>query len=81
MNTLKIRKLAFVMLAALSLASCSNEEDNEDKVEQVTIYVSEETGLRAHFVYDSVCPQFLHDILFLHIIQVIKVTIMYHIKH
>ncbi|MBQ8702481.1 MAG: DUF4377 domain-containing protein [Prevotella sp.] len=42
---MKIWRIAFMMLAAFSLASCSSEEDNEDKVEQVTIYVSEETGV------------------------------------
>ncbi len=30
------------MLAAFSLASCSSDDDNEDKVEQVTLYVSAE---------------------------------------
>jgi len=34
----------FMMLAAFSLASCSSDDDNEDKVEQVTVYVSAETG-------------------------------------
>lgn len=42
MNT--ILRFAFAMLAALSLASCSSDDDNEDKVEQVTVYVSAETG-------------------------------------
>lgn len=45
MNTLKIWRLAFAMLAAFSLASCCSDDDNEDKVEQVTIYVSAETGV------------------------------------
>lgn len=43
MKTMKIWRLAFAMLAAFSLASCSSDDDNEDKVEQVTIYVSAET--------------------------------------
>jgi len=43
MNSLKICRLAFAMLAAFSLASCSSDDDNEDKVEQVTVYVSAET--------------------------------------
>jgi len=34
-----------MMLATFSLASCSNDDDNEDKVEQVTVYVSAETGV------------------------------------
>ena len=41
---MKIWRIAFVMLAAFSLASCSNDDDNKDKVEQVTVYVSAETG-------------------------------------
>ena len=45
MKTMKIWRLAFVMLAAFSLASCSSDDDNEDKVEQVTVYVSAETGV------------------------------------
>ena len=44
MKTLKIWRLTFAMLAALSLASCSSDDDNDDKVEQVTLYVSAETG-------------------------------------
>jgi len=39
-----IYAITFVMLAAFSLASCSSDDDNEDKVEQVTLYVSAETG-------------------------------------
>ena len=35
----------FMMLAAFSLASCGSDDDNEDKVEQVTVYVSAETGV------------------------------------
>ena len=37
-------RIAFMMLAAFSLASCSSDDDNKDIVEQVTIYVSAETG-------------------------------------
>ena len=44
MKALKIWRITFAMLAALSLASCSSDDDNEDKVEQVTLYVSAETG-------------------------------------
>ena len=40
-----IYAVAFAMLATFSLASCSSDDDNEDKVEQVTIYVSAETGV------------------------------------
>ena len=45
MKTLKIWRITFVMFAAFSLASCSSDDDNEDKVEQVTVYVSAETGV------------------------------------
>ena len=42
---MKIWRLAFAMLAAFSLASCSRDSNYEDKVEQVTVYVSAETGM------------------------------------
>lgn len=42
---MKIRRLAFVMLAVFSLVSCSSDSDNEDIVEQITVYVSAETGV------------------------------------
>ena len=45
MKRLKIWRLAFAMLAAFSLASCSRDSNYEDKVEQVTVYVSAETGM------------------------------------
>ena len=45
MKTMKIWRLALAMLAAFSLTSCSSDDDNEDKVEQVTVYVSAETGV------------------------------------
>ena len=34
-----------MMLAAFSIASCSNDDENKDRVEQVTVYVSAETGV------------------------------------
>ena len=45
MKTMKLWRIAFVMLTAFSLASCGSNDDNEDKVEQVTVYVSAETGV------------------------------------
>ena len=45
MNTMKIGKIAFALLTAFFIASCGNDDDNEDKVEQVTVYVSAETGV------------------------------------
>ena len=44
MKTLKLWRIAFMMLAAFSLASCSSVDDDKDIVEQVTIFVSAETG-------------------------------------
>ena len=44
-RTSAIYVIAIAMLAAFSLASCSSDDNNEDKVEQVTVYVSAETGL------------------------------------
>ena len=43
MKTMKIWRIMFMMLAAFSLVSCSSDDDNKDKVEQVTLYVSAET--------------------------------------
>ena len=34
-----------LLAALLGLVSCSSDNDYEDKVEQVTVYVSAETGL------------------------------------
>ena len=42
---MKIWRITFVMLAAFSFASCSSDDDNEDKVEQMTLYASAETGV------------------------------------
>jgi len=44
MKTMKLWRIAFMMLAAFSLASCSSDDDDKDIVEQVTIFVSAETG-------------------------------------
>ena len=45
MKMMKLWRNILVMTAAmLSLASCSSDDDNVDKVEQVTVYVSAETG-------------------------------------
>ena len=44
MKTMKLWRIAFVMLAAFSLASCSSDDENKDIVDQVIIYVSAETG-------------------------------------
>jgi len=34
-----------LLVSLFGLVSCNSEDDNEDKVEQVTIYVSSETGV------------------------------------
>ncbi len=52
MKTMKIWRIAFAMLAAFSLTSCSSDDDNEDKVEQVTVYVSSETGVYYDMWFD-----------------------------
>ena len=44
MKTMKIWRIAFMMLAAFSLASCGSDDDDKEIVEQVTIFVSAETG-------------------------------------
>ena len=44
MKTMKLWRIAFMMLTAFSLASCSSDDDDKDIVEQVTIFVSAETG-------------------------------------
>ena len=45
MKTMKLWRIAFMMLAAFSLASCSSDDEDKNIVEQVTIYVSSETGV------------------------------------
>jgi len=45
MKTAKLWRLAFAMLAAFFLASCCSDDDNDGKVERVTVYVSAETGV------------------------------------
>ncbi|MBR1401794.1 MAG: DUF4377 domain-containing protein [Prevotella sp.] len=45
-------KMALVMLAAICLAACSLEDDEpKDKVENVTLYVSAETGTYSPLMY------------------------------
>lgn len=46
MKAIKLWRNIFMMCAVLlSLASCSSDDDDKDIVEQVTIYVSAETGV------------------------------------
>ena len=42
---MKIWRIIFMMLAVFSLVSCSSDSNYEDKVEQITVYVSAETGM------------------------------------
>ena len=44
MKTMKLCRIALMLFASFSLASCSSDDDVTDKVEQVTLYVSAETG-------------------------------------
>ena len=37
MRTMKLWRIAFMMLAAFSLASCSSDDDDKDIVEQVDV--------------------------------------------
>ena len=60
MKKMKTWRLTFAMLAVFSLASCSSDDDNEDKVEQVTVYVSAETGL-FYNVPNSNCSTMFRD--------------------
>ncbi len=52
MNTLKIWRIAFVMLAAFSLASCSSDDDNEDISKDIIMNVSAEPGVM-YDLFDS----------------------------
>ena len=56
MKTLKIWSIVFATLALLSLYSCLTNSDDEDKVEEVMLYVSAETGI----YYDLFDTERLH---------------------
>ena len=46
MKTMKIWRLAFAMLAAFSLASCSSDDDNDkDNTKEIAMSVSAEPGV------------------------------------
>ena len=52
MNTLKIWRIAFVMFAAFSLASCCSDNDNEDISKDIIMNVSAEPGVM-YDLFDS----------------------------
>ena len=41
---MKIARIAFLFIAFLSFAACNSDDDVSDKIEQITLYVSAETG-------------------------------------
>ena len=45
MKTMKIWRLAFAMLAAFSLTSCSSDDDDKDIVKEINMSVSAEPGV------------------------------------
>ena len=52
MKTMKIRRIMFMMLAALSLASCSSDDDNKDITKEIAMSVSAEPGVM-YDLFDS----------------------------
>ena len=52
MKTAKLWRLAFVMLAAFSLASCSSDDDNKDITKEIIMNVSAEPGVM-YGLFDS----------------------------
>jgi len=52
MRTMKIWRLAFAMLAAFSLASCSSDDDDKDIVKEINMSVSAEPGVM-YDLFDS----------------------------
>ena len=52
MTTMKIWRLAFAMLAALSLASCSSDDDDKDITKEIIMNVSAEPGVM-YDLFDS----------------------------
>ena len=52
MKTAKLWRLAFVMLAAFSLASCSSDDDNKDITKEIIMNVSAEPGVM-YDLFDS----------------------------
>ena len=46
MTTMKIWRIAFAMLAAFSLASCSSDDDDKDITKEIIMNVSAEPGVK-----------------------------------
>ena len=52
MKTMKLWRIAFMMLAALSLASCSSDDDDKDITKEIIMNVSAEPGVM-YDLFDS----------------------------
>ena len=52
MKTMKLWRIMFMMLAALSLASCSSDDDNKDITKEIAMSVSAEPGVM-YDLFDS----------------------------
>ena len=52
MTTMKIWRIAFAMLAAFSLASCSSDDDDKDITKEIIMNVSAEPGVM-YDLFDS----------------------------
>ena len=52
MTTMKIWRIAFAMLAAFSLASCSSDDDDKDITKEIIMNVSAEPGIM-YDLFDS----------------------------
>ena len=55
MRTMKIWRIAFAMLAAFSLASCSSDDDDKDITKEIIMNVSAEPGVMYDLIPLSVC--------------------------
>ena len=52
MKTMKLWRIAFAMLAAYSLTSCSSDDDDKDIVKEINMSVSAELGVM-YDLFDS----------------------------
>ena len=59
---MKLWRIAFMMLAALSLASCSSDDDDKDITKEIIMNVSAEPGV----MYDLFDSMGEHPIMFGH---------------
>ena len=54
MTTMKIWRIAFAMLAAFSLASCSSDDDDKDITKEIIMNVSAEPGVMSSTAWESI---------------------------